>query len=514
MSRIAALFVPLFPLAALLRSNPGLAGQPVAVCEGNDAAARLAAVSRPARKVGVRAGMSLAQARAIFPDLTVRGRDPVSERSAHEALLEVADGLSPCVEDAADDLVLAGVDGMERLFPGPGGEAELAALARRAAARLGLFIRAGIAGSRLAARLAARRPATVTIVAAGDEAAFLAPLPTGVLDPTPSLEQRLRRWGIATLGELARLPAPDVVRRLGAEGGGAHRAARGEDPTPLVPRHPEPVLTEGMALEWPVLTLEPLMLTIGELAGRLMRRLDAAGAACTLLEIELELEPGGADRHEIRLPAPSTDVRALVAIARLDLESNPPQAPVAGVRCTAHPDRPRRAQLTLFGAPEIPPSELAAVLARATARLGPGRVGSPRVANNHAPGAVDVVSFDPPPPPKVRPAHRHRSPGLLAVRTLRPPVPLEVIVDEGNCSNGGTSHARIRPVSLRSPAGAALHIQGLIRVAAGPWWYEAGWWSETPMDREYWDVEVSDGRLYRIFRDHPAGNWYADGVYD
>ena len=79
MTRIACLFIPLFPLAARLRSEPELAGEAVAVCEGNGSAARVVGASRPARRSGVRSGMSLAQARGILPSLIARGRD-VSSR--------------------------------------------------------------------------------------------------------------------------------------------------------------------------------------------------------------------------------------------------------------------------------------------------------------------------------------------------------------------------------------------------------------------------------------------------
>jgi hypothetical protein len=51
-------------------------------------------------------------------------------------------------------------------------------------------------------------------------------------------------------------------------------------------------------------------------------------------------------------------------------------------------------------------------------------------------------------------------------------------------------------------------------VASGPWRLEERWWSEEGIDRDYWDVELSDGGLYRIFRDKKEGGWYADGIYD
>jgi hypothetical protein len=60
----------------------------------------------------------------------------------------------------------------------------------------------------------------------------------------------------------------------------------------------------------------------------------------------------------------------------------------------------------------------------------------------------------------------------------------------------------------------ARRVEGDVRVASGPWRLEERWWSEEGIDRDYWDVELSDGGLYRIFRDKKGGGWYADGIYD
>jgi hypothetical protein len=32
--------------------------------------------------------------------------------------------------------------------------------------------------------------------------------------------------------------------------------------------------------------------------------------------------------------------------------------------------------------------------------------------------------------------------------------------------------------------------------------------------RDYWDVELSDGALYRIYRERSTGTWFVDGIYD
>ena len=67
MSRLACLWVPLFPLAARLRAEPGLAAEALAVTAGNGAAAQIVAATRAARRLGVTAGMTLIQARALVP---------------------------------------------------------------------------------------------------------------------------------------------------------------------------------------------------------------------------------------------------------------------------------------------------------------------------------------------------------------------------------------------------------------------------------------------------------------
>jgi len=589
MPRIACLFAPCFPLAARLRAEPELNGKPIVICRGNGTAARVIAASRAAWRFGLRPGTTLAQARSRLPDVIARAHDVVAERSAFEALLEVATTISPRVEAGADDRVFADISGMEKLFPGDNGEAEIGRTAMLAAEVLSLVVQVGIADSKLAARIAAANPDSPTVVPTGGEAAFLAPLPLSRLDLGQRLRETLGKWGIKTAGQLANLPADRVTARLGPSGEAAHRIARGEDPGPLLPHHPPPTLTEGLELEWPVVTLDPLLATLRPCLERIHLRLAHQDLACTLLELELALEPDGVDRRLIRLPAPARDVEALLALIRLEIEARPPEGPVTAFRCIVHPDRPRTGQLTLFGPPEIHPDRLAVTLARLAARLGPDRVGSPRIVDGHLPERTANVPFNPPPPPKSRTAPR-RGRGLLAVRVLRPPVPLEVIVEEsGSKKRGGegergrgeehelvydsavfvpafqppltpaegteikNSKFKIqnyepasqlpnlqaseppsvfasqrqrqeqgplplsppsRPISVASETGATPHIQGLIRVAAGPWGLEEGWWKDQPIVREYWDVELSGGGLYRIYRDNESGDWFGDGIYD
>jgi len=510
MPRLACLAVPLFPLAARLRSEPELTREALAILEGNGQAARVVASTRAARAAGVRPGLSLPQARALCPKLAVRTRDGTCERAAQEALLEIADGFSPRVEDAGDGVAYVDLGSLDRRYPGAAGEVSLGRDLAQAGEARSLPVRVGIASSKLAARVAAGLPGSPVIVPAGEEALFLAPLPLARLAPHLEISGTLERWGLSSIGDFARLAPAEVASRLGRTGSDLHAIARGLDARPLVPREPPPSFEEGMSLEWPLASLEPFLFVGRAALERLCRRLEGAGLACLRLELDLGLEPEGHLRRAIDLPAPTRDAKTLLALLRLDLEAHPPGAPVVGFLVRAHPDRPREAQLSLLGPAALSPDRLATTLARLFALLGAERVGSPSPVDRHRPEASALVAFAPPPPPDVRPAP-HGGRGLLGVRVLRPPLSIEVLT--GGDRPAAETPLEVRPV-IRDDGERRPEIRGTVRVASGPWALEDGWWTDDPADREYWDVELAGGGVYRLFRDRRTGDWFADGIYD
>jgi protein ImuB len=167
------------------------------------------------------------------------------------------------------------------------------------------------------------------------------------------------------------------------------------------------------------------------------------------------------------------------------------------------PDRPRTAQLMLFGGPSVAPDKLPVTIARLAAILGPDRVGRPVTVDGHKPERFAVAEFDL--DAASDQLRRVRCEGYSAVRSVRPAVEVEAVLDESG-----------RPRSVRSMHNDGTHpeISGEARIAAGPWRLEEGWWLEDAVDREYWDVELADGGVYRLYRDARAERWYCDGIYD
>jgi protein ImuB len=494
MSRIACLLVADLPVAALCRADPELVHHPLVVAEGEGPHARIAAAARPARARGVRPGVhSVAQARAIAADLVVRPRDPAVEASAARALADVAGSLASRLEHADDGIVYLDVAGTTQLT---GSERGLASALVARAARVGLDARVGVGASKTVARLAALHGDGCEVVPAAGELGYLAPLPLACLAPPPDVAATLARWGVHRLGDLARLPAAEVTTRLGAVGAALVRAARGEDERPLAPSPTPADVEEAITLEWPLDTIEPLLFVLRGLVERAVARLGLDGIGCARLGLALGLDDRSRDVRTLDLVAPTRDQKTLLTCLRVALEGRPPRAAVVAVAVTAVSERIRATQLGLFVPPGPAPERLATTLARLGALCGPGRVGVPVVVDTHRPGAADVAAFAVSPAGLPDPA-TSPAPCRLVVRVLRPPRRLEVFSE------------RDAPCFVRGTG-----LGGRVVAVAGPWRIAAEWWSDAPCARDYFDLELSDGGLYRCYRERASGAWFVDGVYD
>jgi protein ImuB len=489
--RFGCLFVPDLPLQALLRVEPDLHGRPVAVAQGEGASARVVAVSVPARTQGVLPGARLKEALALCPDLVLRWDDEAVREAAREAVLDAAAAVSPRVEEVAPGLVLVDARGLEKLH---GGDRGLASALLVAARKVGLEGRAGVASGKRIARIAAVRGEGIEVVPRGEERAFLAPLPLAVLGASPALAETLGRWGVATAGAFAALPESGLASRLGPEGVRLWRLCRGEDDEPIVPRELPPIFEEGCDLDHEIVAMEGLLFLLRPVLERLVDRLSCRGHSCGGLTMRLSLEPAGEAILPVEVAAPTRDVPTLLALCRSLLERRPPGAPVRGLRVRAEAAGGRIEQLRLFGLPTVSPDRLATVVAKVAAIVGDDRLGSPAPEDSHVHEAFAMERFDPPPPAEEEAApegERH-----LALRLFRPPLPAEVRMAAG------------LPQAI-----SARGVTGWVVSLAGPWRVDVGW-HDRPLRRDGFDVELSDGAVYRLAHDLSQDRWFLLGRYD
>src|SRR5215470_3477796 len=503
--RIACIHVASFPLAAWLRADPELRGAPLVISDAPGPRGRLVACAPEAVRRGTGVGLTAAQAAAIASDLVVRSASPAAEHAAQAALCDVAYSCSPRVEESGLGTVYVDADGLQELYAS---EAELArALVSRARA-LGLEVSVGIAATKIAAQLAARDGGGCAVIAPHDEWHFLAPLPIQLLGPSPPLQQTLARWGIRTLGDLAALPASAVATRLGVEGAALARRARGEDEHSLAPR-PLPLHFEETAeLEYGVDNLEPFLFVVRGLLDRLLARLALRGLICGDLRLSLGLIGHGRDERTVTVAAPSNELKPLLTLIRLHLEAQPPSAAVETVRLAAVPERLRPMQLDLFRPHGPAPAVLAVTLARLAVLCGTDRLGAPVLADSYRPEAYGLVDFA----QSLSGANNgQRTPDtgqrLLALRALRPARALEVFYRRDQPDF-------VRLVTDQPNEACAYSCTGRVVTLAGPWRLQGEWWHADPIHRDYYDAQLSDGAVYRLYFDLARQQWFVDGVYD
>lgn len=424
-------------------------------------------------------------------------------------LAAVAREFSPRIEMCGEREVLVDLSGLTRLF---GNAREIGQELRREAAERGVYVRVAVADTRMAARLMAHHRAGITVIDSGTEAATLALMPIDLLTRVVDADlQTLRRWGIRTLGELVALPAPDVAARLGQAGVAWQRAARGEDPRPLVPDVPEERFEEALDLEWPIEGLEPLSFVLGRLLEPLSAHLERRDRGAAVLHVRLHLVTRVLHERSLELPTPIRDARTLRTLALLDLESHPPPAAIDRVVVTADPTPGRVLQFSLLTRPLPSPEQVSTLVARLDALMGQGRSGSPADVDSWQPGAFAMHPFAPvevdtaarpTPTPAVSPGVV-TIPGLvspvMALRRFRLPVPARVRVEAGKPSRVTTDRRGL--------------TGGAVETCAGPWRTSGTWWGGG-WDRDEWDVALSDGAACRVFRERDAGAWFIEGIVD
>lgn len=511
--RLACLLVPDLPLRAELRAHPQLTDVPFVVAAGSDARAEVIEASPAARLAGVRVGGSVTHARAICSDVLVQVLSPALERASRQALLDVALSFSPravLAERSAwafssEAAVLLDATGMNQLY-----ESERhfgSALAARSEA-LGLPGFVSIASSRTLARIAARQGVATArplcVVEEGAESSFLAPLSIDLLDPDDKLGQQLTRFGVHVVRDLLRLPRRALAGRLGPEAVRLLAMARGETVEPPLPAPVDCRIEEAIDLDYPANRTEPLLFVLRGLLSRLMERLELRHMASGPLDLKLDLEGGGRDVRQVGVAAATRDVRVLLRLIGLSLETRPPEVPVEAISLSTEGLSERRDQLDLFRPRGPDPNTLDRTLSELESLCGSGRVGAPEVSDDHRPDAFGLKPFSPHPPHSQKGSSRAPDPPscaestALVVRALRPPVAAEVRVSRG------------QPTQLRSAvsSGEVVHV-------SGPWRTTGRWWSEA--DRyalDHFDVQVSDGTVLRLCFDWYERCWRVDGLYD
>jgi protein ImuB len=342
---IVCVLLPRFELAVAAGGRDALAAGPLALAPEIGREPLIGETSAAAEAHGVRAGLRLGEALARCPTLRLVTPDPAGVADAWERVITALEGLGAAVESDRpgmawfDERGLRGIHGgslesvitatrralAPRESKAPSGShprgAEATVLGAKSADQeretaVGAGARIGVAPSRFAAlaaahRARARRP-EIAPETPSSLAAYMASLPVSLLGAraeVAALPEALERFGIATLGDLAKLSRAALADRFGQPGLLARDLARGRD-TPLLPRVPSERLQE--VLELPESASGPqLERALGLLIDRVLARPERRGRTLRSVVLSAALVSGGTWRTQMTFREALSDPRRM-----------------------------------------------------------------------------------------------------------------------------------------------------------------------------------------------------------
>lgn len=288
--------------------RPELRGKPVIVGGMGIPGERgvVAAASYEARAFGVRSAMPLARARRLCRDGIFVPCDFKAYREASEQVFQILHDYSPLVEPLSLDEAYLDLTGSQALLGPP--EKVAVRLRDEVKRRCGLDLSIGIAGCKLVAKVASdlRKPRGLVVVKAGEEAAFLSPLPLVKLPGCgPSTIKRLEPLGAGTIGEVAALPEVLLGELFGQYGRLLHAHARGIDPSPVLPPGEPKSISREVTFDEDLTDQSRLRETALGLLHDVGHSLRAHGLAARTVALKIRYQPFETHSRQATLAYPS-----------------------------------------------------------------------------------------------------------------------------------------------------------------------------------------------------------------
>ncbi len=475
------LYFPQLPLDIL----GGNAGTPLVVLDGAGRRPAVLLCDAIAHRHGVRPGMPVNAALALLPQLEAKTREPALECEALCRLAAWATCFTPSVNLDPHGALLLEIGGSAGLFGGP---RRLRAAAVAAMEHRGHAVLSAVAPTARAAFWLACSGEQLTVTEAALLPGVLARLPLQLPGWPEEVRQKLRRMGVARLGECMRLPRDGLARRIGADCLIEIDEALGRRPESRQMFRQEDGFHDELDLpvetRESVFLIEALRILLHRLEGYLRRR--QGGARALWAHLRHDVEP--ATLLRIGLLRPTADAGHLEELAAIRLATLAVPAPVISIKLEAEVAQSGAAAGSdLFGQPLDPDERLAGLVERLRMRLG-----------------QDAVHG-------IRPRHEHRPEAAWRV--------VSDLLERHPLTGEGMSRGACRPLwLLESPLVLAARagtpfFHGRVTFESGPERIETGWWDGRDIRRDYHVARNPHGLRMWIFRDLREGGWYLHGLF-
>ena len=307
------------------RDDPSLRGRPLVV-GGRSRRGVVSAASYEVRKFGVHSAMPMAEALRLCPHAVVVEPHMSRYVEVSAQVFAIFRRYTPLVEPLSLDEAFLDVTGSVALFGD--GPTIATAIKRDIRAELELTASAGVAPCKFAAKIASdlRKPDGLVVVADGEIAAFLAPLPVERMwGIGPKTAPKMHSMGYRTIGDLARADEAALERLLGSWGTEVGRLARGEDARDVIPDGQAKSIGAEETYEEDLVGAEQIAPTLLDHAGRIARRLVRAHLSAHTVTVKVKYADFTLRTRRATLPEAVQDTDAIhraavELLARVPLE--------------------------------------------------------------------------------------------------------------------------------------------------------------------------------------------------
>ena len=302
--------------------DPALRGRPVVVGGSPDSRGVVAACSYEARAYGVRSAMPMRTALQRCPHAV---RVPARFDRYHEvsrSVMAIFREITPLVQPMSLDEAF--LDVTDVVSDGRGPAIIAAELRREVKDKLGLTISVGVAASRAVAKVASDfdKPDGLTIVPAGTERDFLAPLPVSRLwGIGPKTAQRLESEAVLTIGDLAAKPPQWFDAQFGKPGRRIRGLALGLDDSPVSVEREVKSISAETTLAEDTGDAGRLHAVIDDLSGRVAGSLERSGTPGHTVKLKLRLSDFTTFTRQRTLPGAVSSAADISGVARSLLDA-------------------------------------------------------------------------------------------------------------------------------------------------------------------------------------------------
>jgi protein ImuB len=274
------------------------------------AARTLAAVNDAAARLGLKTGMALADARAMYPGLIVADADPAADRHTLEAIADWCDRYTPLVGLDPPDGLVFDIAGCAHLF---GGEEALCRDILERLAAQGFHARVAAADT-VGCAWAAARYGTLSIVPSEQTRDVLLPLPLAALRIAPERVSELAQVGLKHIADVIDRPRAPLAARFGKGFVRRLDQALGREEEPIAPRLPVPPYVAERRFAEPIAREADVLGTIEHLAQELSHLMERRGEGARIIEAALFRTDGKVFRLAAGAAAPLRDVKRMRAL--------------------------------------------------------------------------------------------------------------------------------------------------------------------------------------------------------